>query len=189
MPFEETETVVNASVQTTSDDKISVEEFVAQMSHDDRTVAITAGRELWKLVRLAGRPSARDERADVESQLRLALGDNRPNDVDREILWMLSEIGGDKSVDAVAARLSNHNLREDARMALERIPGEKSLAALRSAFDVAGQDFKSNIVQSLRARGVQIEGTPCQKLLPVKESDVRPIVSAGRHPTFGFVGW
>lgn len=175
MPSKDTESAPSVSAEVHSGDGSAVSDLVAQMSRDDRTIAIPAGRELWKAVRRAGEPNARDERVDVESRLRLSLEAKQPNEVHRDILWMLSEIGGDESVDIVAAFLTNRDLREDARMALERISGEKALTALWSAFDAAEEDFKPNIVQSLRARGERIDRYPCQKLVPVKGTDVMPI--------------
>jgi hypothetical protein len=80
---------------------------------------------------------------------------------------MLSEIGGDESVEAIAGLLTNAQLREDARCALERIPGERSLDALKQAFDAAPKDFKTNLALSLRARGEKVDGVPCRKLTPV----------------------
>jgi len=87
---------------------------------------------------------------------------------------MLSEIGGDDTVETVASMLLSEALREDARMMLERIPGEKSLAALQSALKTVPDDFKIHIAQSLRARGVDVPGLACRKLLPTKPTVVKP---------------
>ena len=83
---------------------------------------------------------------------------------------MLSEIGGDESVEPIAALLGDEAFREDARMALERIPGERSLAALRAALQAAPEGFRPHLVQSLRARGEKLdpEKYPCRKLIPTK---------------------
>ena len=98
------------------------------------------------------------------------LGDDRPVALRRELLWLLSEIGGDESVPSIAALLNQESLREDARMVLERIPGDTSLTALHKALDAGPKDFRLNIAQSLRARGeaVDPEAYPCQKLVPTK---------------------
>ena len=145
------------------------------MTDNDLEVARAAKRALWKLVRHAGRPKAGAERKAVEAELVGLLGDDQPVAVRREVLWMLSEIGSGKSVDAIAALLSNSQLREDARMALQRIPNKKALAALKAALDTAPDDFKLNIAQSLRQRGVKVEGLPCVKLVPAKKTSVKPI--------------
>jgi HEAT repeat protein len=145
------------------------------MTHNDLEVARAAKRGLWKLVRHAGRPKAGAERKAVEAELLGLLGDDQPVSVRREVLWMLSEIGSGRSVDAIAALLSNSQLREDARMTLQRIPNKKALAALKKAPDTAPDDFKLNIAQSLRQRGVKVEGLPCVKLVPTKKTSVKPL--------------
>ena len=145
------------------------------MTDNDLEVARAAKRALWKLVRHAGRPKAGAERKALEAELVGLLGDDQPVSVRREVLWMLSEIGGRKAIDAIAALLSNEQLREDARMALQRIPSKKALAALKKALDTAPDDFKLNIAQSLRQRGVKVEGLACVKLVPTKKTSVKPL--------------
>jgi len=138
-------------------------------------VGRAAKRAMWKIVRDAGRPGADSERRPVVAALLPLLGDEQPVAVRREVLWMLSEIGGNESVDAMAALFSHGELREDARCALQRIPGRRSLAAFRRALTRVPEDFKINIAQSLRARGVEVPGYPCQKLVPTKQTSVKPI--------------
>jgi hypothetical protein len=60
-------------------------------------------------------------------------------------------------------------------MVLERLPGERSLRVLRRALRAVPEDFKINIAQSLRARGVAVRGLPCRKLVPTRETTVEPI--------------
>jgi hypothetical protein len=145
------------------------------MSSDDRELVLQSKRLLWNAVRHAGRPSGEAERSAIVAELVAALATNLPEMACREILWMLSEIGGDESVDAVAATLSHERLRDDARMALERIPGNKSLAALETGLAQAPEEFRANLAQSLRRRGVAVPGYPCQKLIPTKPTRVRAI--------------
>ena len=71
--------------------------------------------------------------------------------------------------------LSNKELREDARMSLQRIPGRQSLAALKNGLKTAPEDFKLNIAQSLRKRGVKVPGLACVKLVPTKKTNVKPV--------------
>ena len=114
----------------------------------------------------------RDKKA-VEKELIPLLGQAHPKAVRVEALWMLSEIGGDDAVGPMAKLIADKEVREDARMALERVPGEKSLGALKEALDAVGSDFKIHIAQSLRARGVKVPGLPCQKLVPTKPTSVK----------------
>jgi len=145
------------------------------MAQPDIKVARAAKHGLWRLVRNVGCPGCGNEKNAVAAELIRLLGDNRRLPaVKREVLWMLSEIGGDESVRPIAAILSNPELREDARMALQRIPGKKSLVALEAALKNVPAGFRPNIAQSLRQRGAKVRGLPCVKLKPTKKTAVKP---------------
>lgn len=137
-------------------------------NHQEKARA--ARRGLERIVRTVGAPGSEPGKSSVIRELLGLLGDDRPVDLRRDVLWLLSEIGGDESVPPIAALLNQESLREDARMVLERIPGDTSLAALRKALDAGPEDFRPNIAQSLRARGEAVDPTayPCQKLVPTK---------------------
>lgn len=152
-----------------------VKSLAKVMADEDVEVMRAGKRALWKIVRHAGRPGARDERRAVEAEMIELLTDNQPTSVRREVLWMLSEICGRTSIKPIAALLSNKELREDARMVLERIPGRQSVAALKKGLEAAPKDFKLNIAQSLRKRGVEVSGFPCEKLVPTKKTNVKPL--------------
>lgn len=153
----------------------AVKPLARVMTNKEPEVARAAKRGLWKIVRHVGRSGADDERKTVVAELLGLLGDGQAVPVRREVLWMLSEIGGNDSVGPIAALLSNKKLREDVRMVLERIGGKKSLAALKAGLKAAPEDFKPNIAQSLRARGVKVLGLSCVKLVPTKKTNVKPI--------------
>lgn len=138
--------------------------------------ARSAKRALWKIVRQAGRAGAGQERKAVVAELIPLLAKNQ-TPTRCEVLWMLSEIGGDEAVAAIAALLASQELREDARAALQRIPGNKSLAALKSALKTAPEAYKPAIAVSLRARGVTVKGYPSQKLVPTKQTEIKPVTS------------
>jgi len=138
----------------------------------DQEVARAAKNGLWTIARGAWPPSSDAADGSIVSGLMRLLSDEQPVAVRREALWMLSETGGAESVEAIAGLVTNGQLREDARCALERIPGEKSLDALKQAFDAAPEDFKTNLAQSLRARGETVDGVPCRKLTPVYRARV-----------------
>ena len=145
------------------------------MTDQDLEIARAAKRALWTIVHHAGRSGAQDEKRAVASELIELLGEDPAVPVGREILWMLSEIGEREAVQPMARLLANEDLREDARMTLERIPGRRSLTALRTAFEAAPEDFKSNLAQSLRRRGETIPGYPCEKLVPRRKTEVKPL--------------
>jgi len=153
----------------------AVKPLAVVMADGTQEVSRAAKRGLWKIVRDVGRPGADDAKKAVVGELLGVLGNDRPAAVRREVLWMLSEIGEDESVEPVAALLSNKKLREDVRMTLQRIPGDKSLAALKAGLTAVPDDFKINIAQSLRARGVEVPGYPCQKRVPTKKTEVKPV--------------
>lgn len=139
--------------------------------------ARSAKRALWKIVRQSGRPGAGQERKAVVAELMPLLAKDQTS-TRREVLWMLSEIGGDEAVPAIAALLASQELREDACAALQRIPGNKSLAALKSALKTAPEANKPAIAVSLRARGVTVKGYPSQKLVPTKQTEIKPVTGA-----------
>jgi hypothetical protein len=62
-------------------------------------------------------------------------------------------------------------------MVLERIPGEESLAALRAGIETLPEDFRLNIAQSLRKRGVHVDPKryPCQKMVPTRKTNVKMV--------------
>lgn len=153
----------------------AVKPLAGVMTDEDFEIARAAKRGLWKIVRHVGRPGAAREKRPVVAELIALLGDGQPVPVRREVLWMLSEIAGDKAVGPVAALLRNKELREDARMVLQRLPGERSLRALRRGLRTVPEEFKINIAQSLRARGVKVPGLPCQKLVPTRKTSLKPV--------------
>jgi HEAT repeat protein len=153
----------------------AVKTLAKVMTDDNLEVARAAKRALWQIVRYTGRPKANKEKRAVETELAELLGKDQPVAVGAEVLWMLSEIGGRNSIKSIARLIRNEDLREDARMALERIPGKRAVTVLKDAFEAAPEDFKPNIAQSLRKRGEEVAGYPCQKLVPTKKTDVKAL--------------
>ena len=153
----------------------AVKPLATVMADDELEVARAAKRALWQIVRYTGRPKANKEKRAVEKELTGLLGRKQPVAVRREVLWMLSEIGARISIKPIAGLMRNEDLREDARMALERIPTKRAVTVLKAAFEKAPEDFKPNIAQSLRKRGEEVAGYPCQKLVPTKKTDVKPL--------------
>lgn len=155
----------------------AVKPLAALMSDPDFETARCAKRALLKIVRHAGRPGAAKEGKAVEQEL-IALLRDGPVPVRREVLWMLSEIGGDDAITPVAALLKDPELREDARCVLLRIPGKKSTAALQKAFATAPEEFKFALADALRARGEKVVGYPTRRATPVKQTTIAPKLKA-----------
>lgn len=141
------------------------------MTDPDFETARCAKRAIEKIVRHAGCPGADAERKAVQGGLVGLLTHGSPN-VRRHAAWMLSEIGDDASVGPIAALLADREVREDARCAIERIPGATATAALRKAMSSVPEDFKYAVAHSLRVRGEKVEGYPSQKLVPTKQTSV-----------------
>jgi len=154
----------------------AVKPLAAVMTDEDTEVARAAKRGLWLIVRRVGRPGTDDgERKSIVAALCGLLGNDQPAAVGREVLWMLSEIGGDEAVAAIREIpdvLENKQLREDARCAVQRIPGNAAVEALQDAFEGAADDFKYAIAESLRDRGIDVTGYPSRKLVPTRKTQV-----------------
>ena len=154
---------------------VAVRPLAGVISAQGGEAALAAKRALWQIARHAARPGADAERQSVVVALAGLLNDGALSPTARsEALWILSEIGDDTAVEPVANLLGDESLREDARMALERIPGDRSLAALKTTLDKAPDSFKPSIAQSLRQRGVDVPGVPSAKLIPTKKTAVQP---------------
>jgi HEAT repeat protein len=149
----------------------AVKPLASLMAHQDFEVARSAKRALWKIVRHAGRPKAEKEHKAVQAEL-VALLDSALAAVRREALWMLSEIGDDSVVQAIAKMLADVEVREAARCALERMPTAKAIRALDHALKTAPEDFGPALANSLRVRGREIKGYPSPKLLPTRATTV-----------------
>ena len=81
----------------------AVKPLAETMADAHREVALAAKRALAQIVHDAGRPGGRRQAGPSCAKLPLLLGDDHPVAVRREVLWLISEIGGDESVNAVAA--------------------------------------------------------------------------------------
>jgi hypothetical protein len=88
---------------------------------------------------------------------------------------MTWQIAGEEAVEPVAALLANADLHEDARMALERLPGQKATAALQAALADADEAQQPALAHSLRVRGVDVPGVPDMRLVPTRETSVKPV--------------
>lgn len=132
-------------------------------------------RQLWEIVRHVGRPGNAGQVQAVVKVLIGLLTSDQPAAVKREALWAASELGGNEIIDPVTALLADKEVREDAGMVLERLPGDQPVVALKAALKSVPEDFVINVAHSLRARGIAVEGPPCQKLTPTKKTSVTPV--------------
>jgi hypothetical protein len=138
-------------------------------------IARAAQRAIQNVVYHAGRPGAEGEAKAVAAELLKLLDDSQPLQLRRDVLWMTWQIAGEEAVPPVAALLANRELHEDARMTLERLPGDKATAALQAALAAAAEDDKPALAHSLRVRGVQVPDVPDLRLKPTKSTSVQPV--------------
>ena len=83
----------------------------------------------------------------------VALLDGRATTECKQFLcWQLSLVGGAAETPALAKCLGDADLAVPARFALERIPGEESLATLREALKASQGKLKTGLIDSLGAR-------------------------------------
>lgn len=141
-------------------------------------VARAANRAIWQIVRYAGAPGREELRREVASTLGELLGETHwPLQLRRDFIWMLSEIIRDEEIDQAVAieLLLNPDLGEDTRMALQRVAGPNAVAVLKAGYAQANGEFKAAIVCSLRKCGMAVEDPPCPKLVPRKQTAVKPV--------------
>lgn len=138
-------------------------------------IARAAQRAIQNIVYHAGRPDADSEAQAVAAQLIELVNQDLPVQLRRDVLWMTWQIAGEEAVAPVAALLANRDLYDDARMALERLPGDSATAALRAALKDAAEADKPALAHSLRARGVEVSGVPDLRLKATKSTNVKPV--------------
>ncbi|MGC8888004.1 MAG: HEAT repeat domain-containing protein [Verrucomicrobiia bacterium] len=151
---------------------VVVQPLVEIMDDKDFEVARTARRTLWKMARHSGKPGLKNEKDKICKQISKALNSAASIQTKRELLWMLSEIGDGDAVSEISKFFANKDLREDARCCIERIPTNGAVSALKSAFKKADEEFRYALAESLRARGVKVEGYPSKKLIPTRQTDI-----------------
>lgn len=145
----------------------ALEPLARLMNSGGLEVSRAAENAMWRIVRDLGAPEVEHSiKRKLVTQLEALVTNRFPEAVRRQALWMFSEIAGATDAEAIAPLLKEPSLREDARCAIQRIPGEQSVQILWAELEEAPGDFKMNIVQSLRARGESVSGHPCQKLVP-----------------------
>ena len=141
----------------------------------DLETARAAVRAIQNIVYYAGRPGAASEAQAVAAELLKLLGDSQPLQLRRDVLWMTWQIAGEEAVKPVVALLAHAELREDARMTLERLPGDQATAALQAALAAAAEADKPALAHSLNVRGVATPGVPDLRLTPTKPTSVQPV--------------
>jgi len=136
----------------------AVKPLAAISKQDNRTIGKAGKLALQNVVNYAGRPGAEAQAKAVAKELMEVASDHQnPRMVRTDALYFIGTIGGSAEIPGLIKLLEDRVVREDARQALERIPGDESLAALKSAAATVQADFRKNIQQSLHNRALTRE--------------------------------
>ncbi|HXG24700.1 MAG TPA: hypothetical protein VNJ09_09115 [Chthonomonadales bacterium] len=121
-------------------------------SGSDRGAAKVAGEALRRIVHHAARPGATSERKAAAIQLLRMIRKEWPRRQRVDALYLLGLAGGSESVAAIAEQMKDQDVGEEARMALERIPGSAATRALQQALRTAPADLRLAVEESLKRR-------------------------------------
>ncbi len=126
--------------------------LIALAESETPGVAKAARRALELRVHHAARPGAPREAAEVAQILLSASQTSKVRSVRAKALSLLGCVGDSRVVFGLARLLQDPEVHEEARMALERIPGSASTEALRRALKERPASEKPALEQSLRRR-------------------------------------
>ncbi len=122
------------------------------LASPDKGIARAARGAIETIAHYAARPGAQGEAHAVSVELLRVAQSDPHTPVRTEALTLLGLTGDGRVVPDLVKLLAITEVREEARMALERIPGSASLNALKQAETSVPADFKANIDQSLHNR-------------------------------------
>ena len=120
----------------------------------DRGTAKAAKGALEAIAYYSTRPGAGKEAEAVSRELLILAGPGRPITVRAEAIHLLGFTAGPRAVPGLARLLSDPDVRDEARLALEQIPGRASFDALRRAVYSAAPEFQPALQQSIQSRGM-----------------------------------
>jgi HEAT repeat protein len=140
-----------------------------------REIAITARAALEKIVHHAGRPGGEGERRLVASELSRLLVPEETAKVKREVLHLIAFVGDDAAVPGVSRLLDDgdQQVRETARLSLERIPGPAAVEALVAAARRYGDDRKPDFLFSLGKKADPKAAAPLMEAAEKSHGKVR----------------
>jgi len=119
----------------------------------DKGVAKAARGAMETIAHYSARPGAGGEAKAVSAELLKVAQTNRPKQIRANALHLLGYTTNDgKTVEYIAELLLNNELWDEARMALERIPGNAATNALKNAAKNANEEMRPHLEQSLKNR-------------------------------------
>jgi len=123
------------------------------MGGDNRTTDLAARMAVQRMVQQAAGPRGAAARPEISRVLaQQAAAASHPLAVRAFAITMLSLVGGDEVVPALAGLLKDPNMGEMARWTLVRIPGQASLNALAAALPGATGEMRIGVINALGAR-------------------------------------
>lgn len=130
----------------------AVEQLAMIYNGEDRVRSKTAGEMLKMMTHHAARPGAKSEARKITGQLAKLTGNQSPKSMRILALDMLGYVGGPEAIPVLSRQLSDPDVQDQARMALERIPSSAALTALRKAKSAVPADYRESIDLSLKHR-------------------------------------
>lgn len=140
-----------------------------------REVAITARAALAAIAHNAARPDADADRDKVAAEIGQALAQAQSLKLKRELLLLVGFVGQDREVPVVAKLLgdADPNVRETARLTLERIPGAAAVQALLDAAGRASDEMKPDLLFSVGKKGDRSAVAPLVNVAREGKGNVR----------------
>lgn len=145
----------------------SISELIAQLGGDDQAKVHQTRQNLIDMACKAGRPGnaagqtefadavAAELTATTKTKSKDGKEEERPKNpvrVRNGLCQLLSRVATDSHVPALAAALTDREIREMARWGLDRLPGEASTKALVSALEQVGPEFRVGVINALSKR-------------------------------------
>lgn len=147
----------------------AIERVGKLVASEDYLVARASKLALERIVAAAGAPGA-DTRAQTSRELIKLAQPEMQGATRREAIHLLGWIGGPDNVTAIAELLTDPDIADGARMALQRIPGDEVALALLAAAPLVDAAIQPGIFYAMGQRGVQ-DAIPI--LMEVAKSDDR----------------
>ena len=143
---------------------------------EDKAAAKVAEQNLMRAVH---RAIGTDTQAKIVEQLNEAvLNDDRQLATRRLCCEALGFIGGDASIGALYKAMNQRELQDDARRAIERIPGSRATRVLAAGLQIGEPPFKIALLNSLGRRG---DETAVSAIIGYVHNDDDAVAQAALH--------
>src|SRR5438874_2149254 len=118
----------------------------------DRGAAKAAREAIQRVAYYATRPGAGEDERAVAAELLKLIGTGRSRAVRAEAIRLVGILGGPDAATPLQRLLFDPDVREEARLALIRLPGPTADAALHLAMRTAPEDFRPALDLALQQR-------------------------------------